>query len=190
MWSLQTGDGSAHPALGLPSGTVRVVPYDAAWPALLAHEAARLVSILEEYGLSLRLEHTGSTAVPGLAAKPIIDILAGWETEDARTNAIRALESAGYIYRGEQGIPGRDFFRRGDPRQYHLHLTRAGSEFWDDHLTFRDHLRATPEAARAYAALKLALAERYPADRERYTDGKEAFVRATLAEARTPRRDR
>jgi GrpB-like predicted nucleotidyltransferase (UPF0157 family) len=174
-----------HRPLGLASGTVHVVPYDPAWPALFNDEAARLAPVLSAHGVALRLEHTGSTAVSGLAAKPILDILAGWETEDARARAIRALESAGYVHRGEQGIPGRDFFRRGDPRQYHLHLTRVGSTFWNDHLTFRDHLRASPKAAQAYAALKLALAERYPTDRERYTDAKEEFVRGVLATARS-----
>ncbi len=173
-----------HGSLGLASGTVRVVPYDAAWPTLYEAERARLASILAAHDVALQLEHTGSTAVPGLAAKPIIDILAGWKANDERTRAMRALETAGYAHRGEQGIAGRDFFRRGDPRQYHLHLVRVGSTFWSDHLTFRDHLRHTPDAATAYAALKLALAERYSSDRGRYTDGKEEFVRAALASAR------
>ena len=176
------------PSLGLASGTVRVVPYDPAWPALFVAEAARIAPFLAAHRLTLELEHTGSTAVPGLSAKPILDLLGGWVHAAERDAAIVALEAAGYEYRGEQGIPGRDFFRRGEPRQYHLHLTHVGSAFWDDHRTFRDYLRATPAAAAAYAALKEALAARYPTDRERYIDGKANFVTVTLAEARATMR--
>ena len=122
--------------------------------------------------------------MPGLAAKPILDILAGRYEEESREPTIAALQAAGYIYRGEQGISGRDFFRRGDPRQYHLHLTTVGSQFWWDHLAFRNSLRGKPRAAAEYAALKIALAERYPRDREAYIEGKTAFVEAILAAAR------
>ncbi|HKO16314.1 MAG TPA: GrpB family protein [Gemmatimonadaceae bacterium] len=173
--------------LGLESGRVRVVPYDADWPALYAAEIARLTPFLQAAGLELVLEHTGSTAVPGLAAKPIVDILAGLPLESAREPAIIALQTAGYVHRGEQGIPGRNFFRRGEPRQYHLHLTRVGSTFWDDHRHFRDWLRTHPVAAAEYAALKQALAARYPTDREAYIDAKTAFVEAVLRTARESR---
>jgi len=177
----------ASRSLGLESGTVRVVPYDPAWRTLFDAEIARIAPFAAAHEILIRLEHTGSTAVPGLAAKPILDILAGYDGDGERTRAIRALETAGYTYRGEQGIPGRDFFRRGEKRQYHVHLTRVGSAFWDDHLTFRDHLRATPTAAEAYAELKLDLAARYPTERELYIEGKTEFVRETLARARGKR---
>jgi GrpB-like predicted nucleotidyltransferase (UPF0157 family) len=166
--------------LGLESGRVRVVPYSTAWPALYAAEAARLASVLESAGVAVRLEHTGSTSIPGLGAKPIVDILAGLEREDDRGAAIIALRGAEYVHRGEQEIPGRDFFRRGNPRQYHVHLTRVGSAFWRDHLAFRDWLRAHPDVAAAYMALKTQLAERYPADREAYIRGKTSFVERVL----------
>jgi GrpB-like predicted nucleotidyltransferase (UPF0157 family) len=167
-------------ALGLESGTVRVVPYDAEWPALYAAEVARLQPFLVAHALSLRFEHSGSTSVPGLSAKPIIDILGGRVTDDERPRAIAALTAAGYVYRGEQGIPGRDFFRLGDPRQYHLHLTTVGSAFWHDHRAFRDFLRAHPDASAEYAALKQELAARFPFDRESYINGKTAFVQRIL----------
>ena len=171
-------------SLGLESGVVRLAPYDTAWPAMYVAEVARLAPILLEHGVTLTLEHTGSTAVPGLAAKPILDILAGREAAGDRSAVIAALVAGGYTYRGEQGISGRDFFRRGDPRQYHLHLTTVGSTFWHDHRSFRDHLRAHADAAAAYEALKRALAARYPRDREAYIEGKTAFVQAIVAEAR------
>jgi GrpB-like predicted nucleotidyltransferase (UPF0157 family) len=173
--------------LGLESGRVRVVPYDTAWPTIYAAEMARLAPVLKAAGVRLVLEHTGSTSVPGLGAKPIIDILAGLEREDDRAAAIAALVHAGYVHRGEQEIPGRDFFRRGDPRQYHIHLTCVGSSFWRDHLTFRDWLRTHPDAAAAYMALKTQLAQRYPADREAYIRGKTSFVESVLQAARPDR---
>jgi GrpB-like predicted nucleotidyltransferase (UPF0157 family) len=171
-------------SLGLESGTVRLVPYDRAWPVLFAVERARIEAALAARGVSLAIEHTGSTAVEGLAAKPVLDMLAGRSAHQDRAAVIAALESAGYLHRGEQGIAGRDFFRRGEPRAYHLHLAEIGGDFWNEHLTFRNHLRAHPDVAAAYGALKLELAERYSRDRESYIDGKTAFVRDVLERER------
>ena len=171
----------ARDALGLESGTVRVVAYDARWPELFRAEAARIASVVGPLGLEI--EHTGSTSVPGLAAKPIIDMLAGRPPEAPLEPYVRALEAAGYAHRGEQGIPGRHFFRRGDPRSYHLHLAAHGGRFWCDQLAFRDRLRADPALRDAYAALKRALAARHPRDREAYIEGKSDFVREVLARA-------
>lgn len=173
--------------LGLEAGTVRLVPYSPRWGALFEAEVRRLAPFLDAAGVALRLEHTGSTSVPGLCAKPIIDILAGLAREEDRRQAIAALQAAGFTHRGEQEIPGRDFFRRGVPRQYHLHLAEAGGPFWRDHLDFRDWLRRNPGAAAAYGALKESLASRFPLDREGYIAGKTAFVMATLREARAGR---
>jgi GrpB-like predicted nucleotidyltransferase (UPF0157 family) len=168
----------------LASGVVRVVPYAPAWPGLYTAEVARLEPILLSHGVALAFEHTGSTAVPGLAAKPVLDILAGRRAENERAPAVAALEAAGYLYRGEQGIAGRDFFRRGEPRQYHIHLVAIDSPFWHDHRSFRDYLRAHPNAAADYAKLKGELATRFPNDREAYINGKTAFVESILAAAR------
>lgn len=165
-------------ALGLASGTVRVVVYDPAWPLLFAQEAHRIRGFLGE--LPIALEHTGSTAVSGLAAKPILDILGGHPPDVDVSSYIAAMERAGYVHRGEQGIPGRHFFRRGDPRSYHLHLAVRDGSFWREHLGFRDALRGDPRLRAEYEALKLALAERYPSDRESYINGKTTFVRNVL----------
>jgi GrpB-like predicted nucleotidyltransferase (UPF0157 family) len=175
-------------SLGLESKTVRLVPYDAAWPGLFVAERQRLDAILRQEGITLAIEHTGSTSVPGLAAKPILDILAGASDPASLARAIDTLQRADYIYRGEQGIPGRHFFRRGNPRQYHVHLTLTGSDFWHDHLLFRNHLRANPEVAAEYVALKYELARRYPFDRESYIEGKTEFVHRILREASGPTR--
>jgi GrpB-like predicted nucleotidyltransferase (UPF0157 family) len=171
-------------ALGLDSGVVRLVPYDPRWAELFVEERERILAIAESAHVSIVLEHTGSTAIRGMIAKPVLDILAGRSPSTSRETAIDVLRRVGYLYRGEQGIPGRDFFRRGDPRQYHVHLAEIGSTFWDDHRLFRDFLREQPEEAAAYAALKRDLAEQYPFDRESYINGKTEFVRAVLVKAR------
>ena len=169
--------------LGLESGVVRLVPYDSAWPQMFRDEAARIEKFLREHDVQLALEHMGSTAVPGLSAKPVLDILAARADTTPRDLAIGAIVAAGYVYRGESGIPGRDFFRRGDPRSYHIHLTTVDSTFWREHRAFRDYLREHAAAAAEYAQLKAALAQRFPNDRESYIEGKTEFVRCILAKA-------
>lgn len=168
-------------ALGLESGTVRVAPYDSTWPTLFAAEAERMAQRFGAAGLPLVLEHTGSTAVPGLAAKPVLDILAGYPERATVPVYIEVLTQAGYVHRGEQEIPGREFFRRGNPRAYHLHLTAIGSTFWKDHLAFRDRLRADDTLRDAYAALKADLTARLPRDREAYITAKTSFVDKVLS---------
>jgi GrpB-like predicted nucleotidyltransferase (UPF0157 family) len=167
-------------SLGLESGTVRVAAYDSAWPSLFAAEAGRLRHCFAAAELPLIIEHTGSTAVPGLAAKPVLDILAGYQEGASLPAYIEVLTEAGYVHRGEQEIPGREFFRRGNPRAYHLHLAAIDSPFWRDHLTFRDRLRTDDTLRDAYAALKRDLAARFPRDREAYIAGKESFVNRVL----------
>jgi GrpB-like predicted nucleotidyltransferase (UPF0157 family) len=169
-------------SLGLESGTVRLVAYDPTWAALFAAEAQRIRAELGP-DLPLALEHMGSTAVPGLVAKPILDLLGGYPPGTRVERYIAALVRAGYAHRGEQGIPGREFFRRGEPRAYHLHLAVQYGPFWREHLAFRDALRAQRAVCEAYAALKLDLARRYPRNREAYIEGKSAFVRQVVAEA-------
>lgn len=169
-------------SLGLASGTVRLVMHDPAWATLFVAEAERLRAALGPE-LPLALEHMGSTAVPGLVAKPILDLLGGYPAGAAVEPYIQALVRAGYVHRGEQGIAGREFFRRGEPRAYHLHLTARSGAFWREHLAFRDALRSRPAVREAYAALKLELARRHPRDREAYIEGKGAFVRRVVSEA-------
>lgn len=166
-------------SLGLESGTVRLSESDHAWPRMFAAEAK---AIRAELGpaLPLELEHMGSTAVEGLIAKPILDVLGGYPPGACVSAYIEALVRAGYTHRGEQGIPGREYFRRGDPCAYHLHLAVYDGMFWREQLAFRDALRRAPSVRDAYAAIKMQLAERFPRDREAYTDGKNAFVRSVV----------
>jgi GrpB-like predicted nucleotidyltransferase (UPF0157 family) len=169
-------------SLGLESGAVRLVPPDPTWPAMFAAEAQRIHAALGP-DLPLTLEHIGSTSVPALAAKPILDIIGGYPPGAELDRYVAALVRGGYVHRGERGIPGREFFRRGDPRAYHLHVVVKGGALWRAHLAFRDTLRTQPAVREAYAALKQELARLYPRDREAYIDGKAAFIRRVVADA-------
>jgi GrpB-like predicted nucleotidyltransferase (UPF0157 family) len=169
-------------SLGLPSGTVHLAPADPAWAAAFAAERERLWAALR--GLAAVVEHVGSTAVPGLPAKPILDLLIGRPAGSEVAAYVAALEAAGYRYRGEHGIPGRHYFVRdaSDKRRtHHIHLVEHDGELWRSHLAFRDYLRRVPARAAAYAALKQELAERHRNDRAAYTAGKSAFIAETLA---------
>lgn len=167
--------------LGLESKAVRVVPYDARWPALFEAEAERLANAVAAAGLpALAIEHVGSTSIRGLAAKPILDIAAGYESTTAPAAYVAVLESLDYTHRGDGGIPGREFFRRGALRSHHVHLVARGGEHWRRYLDFRDALRADAALRDAYAALKADLAARFPRDRDAYIEGKTTFVERVL----------
>ena len=165
-------------SLGLESGTARLVEYDDRWPFLFRAEAARILAAASE--LQLTLEHVGSTAVPGLCAKPVLDILAGYTGAVPALACVAPLERAGYEHRGDAGIVGHQFFRRGQPRAYHIHLVELGGRLWREYLAFRDYLRSDTRAAVEYADLKRQLAARHPRDREAYISGKSSFVVAAI----------
>ena len=164
--------------LGLQSGTVQVVAYDDRWPELFRAESSRLLQASGD--LPLSLEHIGSTAVPGLCAKPVLDILAGHPGTIAALAYVPPFQRAGYEHRGDGGIPGHQFFRRGQPRAYHIHLVEKDGQLWRQYVAFRDYLRTNVDAAQQYAELKQALAARFPRDREAYIEGKAAFVTEAL----------
>jgi GrpB-like predicted nucleotidyltransferase (UPF0157 family) len=163
---------------------VTIVDYDLAWPERFQAESARIMAATR--GLIVTIEHFGSTSVPGLAAKPIIDLLAGVMALADADQAIAPIESLGYIYvpQYEDIFPERRYFRRTDGERptHHLHVVEIGSDFWERHLRFRDLLRADPELAGRYAALKRELAARYGRDRVGYTDAKTEFIEAAMKE--------
>ena len=133
------------------------------------------------------IEHVGSTAIPGLAAKPVIDIVVSVTSLADDEAKISALSALGYDCRGENGIPGRLFFRKGlveFKRTHHLHLVEVGHEQWVSMLAFRDYLRSHPGDAQRYESLKRALAEKFRDNRRAYTNGKAEFVHAVLAKAK------
>lgn len=167
-------------AVGLPRGAVRVVPYRAEWKALFEEEAARLRALLGADALAI--EHTGSTAVEGLDAKPVIDLLVGVRDLSGARGWIPRLEAEGYEFRPDTGVPDRLFFAKGARtlRTHHLSLAEPGSDFYRDHLLFRDYLRAHPAAREEYRALKHRLAREFADDRASYTEGKSDFVKNIL----------
>jgi GrpB-like predicted nucleotidyltransferase (UPF0157 family) len=115
-----------------------------------------------------------------MCAKPVLDMAAGRPRGASTEDYVAALERAGYEHRGERGVPGRQFFRRGQPKAYHIHLVEEGGPLWRDCLAFRDYLRAQAEAARRFADVKRVLAARFPRDREAYTNAKSSHIREIL----------
>jgi GrpB-like predicted nucleotidyltransferase (UPF0157 family) len=174
-----------HPSLGLARGTTVLRDYDDRWPGEFMSEAEALRSILGE--LVVAIEHIGSTAVPGLAAKPVIDIAIAFSGPAATAEAARRLHAAGYEGGEDMGDDGGIIFAKGlESRRTHiLHLVEAGTDQWHRWLAFRDALRADEARRRAYVALKRDLAARFPLDRPSYVGAKAAFIRATIA-ARPP----
>jgi GrpB-like predicted nucleotidyltransferase (UPF0157 family) len=164
--------------LGLEPGVVRLVEYDARWPDLFVAEEQR---IRGQCGtLALRLEHIGGTSIPHMCSKPVLDIAAGRPPDAPIHDYIAAFTQAGYDHRGERGVPGREYFRRGQPRSCHVHLVEEGGPLWRDYLAFRDYLRAHGEAARQLADVKRVLAARFPQDREAYLTAKSLHVQEIL----------
>jgi len=159
---------------------VRIVPYDAVWPELFEKERGILEGLLAQW-LVGPIEHVGSTAVPGLAAKPVIDIMAAVESLGASRPAISALEAVDYVYFPYQPEQKHWFCKPSAVfRTHHLHLVPFGSRSWIERLAFRDFLRRDSVTAGEYAELKRQLATRYEFDREAYTEAKGPFIQRIL----------
>jgi len=173
--------------IGKMSLPVKMANYDPNWPKLFEKEKNLILGAIGH--VIVRTEHIGSTAVPGLGAKPIVDILVAVNhLSDAKT-CIEPLKRIGYKYkpRLEADIPERRFFGKGAPpkeQHYHLHMVELMSDFWERHLLFRDYLRTHPEAAQEYQKLKKQLAAKYGRNREGYTDAKTPFIESVVAKAR------
>ena len=182
---------------------ITIADYDPAWPEIFARERGEILRVCGAAPF-VRIEHMGSTAVPGLAAKPIIDIMPGLRSLDDAPALIAPLAAIGWEYVPEYeqampelndpGMPFRRYFRkdRGGARFGHMHMVETTSDFWRDQLLFRDYLRAYPAEAAAYAALKRDLAANFNANitpasnvNVGYTDAKTDFVLACLDRARS-----
>ncbi|MHB8246795.1 MAG: GrpB family protein [Acidimicrobiales bacterium] len=167
---------------------VEIVEYDPSWPSMFADEAARIAGALGDQLLGI--EHIGSTAVEGLAAKPVIDIQVGVRSLGATPRLVEAMGRLGYAYvpELEAEMPNRRYFRKtaGGIRTHQVHLVeRADTDWWDRHVAFRDWLRSHPEDAAAYAALKDELARAHRNDRHAYTDEKTGFIDTIVKRTRT-----
>jgi len=167
------------------SDPVIIVDYDPRWPQRYDAERGQILTAIGPW--TAAIEHIGSTSVPGLGAKPIIDIMVAIRSLDDAAHCIEPLRALGYRYHPEfeDTLPERRYFNRG-PRDdhYHLHMVEPTSGFWERHLLFRDYLRTHRETAQEYERLKRALAAQYRDDRSGYTDAKTEFITTIEQKAR------
>lgn len=163
---------------------ILIVHYDPHWPQEFDGEKTRIQTAIGPQIIAL--EHIGSTAVVGLAAKPVIDLMAAVKTLRDVQSCIQPMIELGYEYISEfeTVMPERRYFRKGMPRTHQVHLVELQSEFWTRHILFRDYLRSHPETARAYGQLKRDLAIKFREDRNAYTDAKTEFIQMVEAKAR------
>lgn len=170
---------------------ISIVPYDSNWPEMFEKEASFLRNKLPHH-LVKKIEHFGSTAVPGLSAKPIIDMLVEVTSlEETKKTIIPLLKAEGYEYFwrpafGDNGPPYYAWFIKRDARgkrTHHIHMVEADSELWD-RLYFRDYLRQYPREAKKYELLKRKLAAKYITDRVKYTKEKSEFILAITKKAK------
>ena len=165
--------------LGLRQKIVRLEEPNPRWTEAFAVEAGRIEKALGPTALAI--EHVGSTSVPNIAAKPILDILLGVAVPVDVAAVAGAFATIGYEHATWAGVPGHEVFGKGDPRTHLIHAVPFKGAAWGRMLGFRDALRSDPALAAEYAALKQNLATRFPDDRSVYTDGKSAFVARVLA---------
>ena len=156
---------------------IYMVPHDPEWRQEFEREAAQITAVLG--GGVVTVHHIGSTAIPGIYAKPVLDMLLVVQNHAELDEKQVQMEALGYIALGEFGIPGRRYFRRdnaeGD-RTHQVHAFEAGSPQIDRHLAFRNYMIAHPDIARQYSDLKRELAAKHPNDIEAYMDGKDEFI--------------
>ena len=173
----------------MPTSSYRIVDYDPRWPQLFQQEKSSIVAALSIH--SDRVEHIGSTAIPGLGAKPIIYLMVGIPSStklDEIQQFLQPLQSIEYEHRGET-VPGTLYIRKAEPRRYNLHMTEHGGDFWVEHLLFRDYLRSHEDLAHRYEDLKRQLIAKMGPEPERaayaaYNDGKATFINSVLEQAR------
>jgi GrpB-like predicted nucleotidyltransferase (UPF0157 family) len=160
------------------SRPIILVPHDPTWPKLASEEASRITLVLGDELIAIH--HIGSTAIPGIKAKPILDLLGEVQRIEFFDERPELLGQLDYRARGEMGIPGRRYFSKSanGPRTHHIHFFQSGDPNIDRHLLFRDYLLAHPEAAAEYERLKVVLAARFPEDITGYTDAKTEFIQA------------
>jgi len=175
--------------IGLRRGTVKLVAHNPKWAECFSEEKELLLKTLGQKILDLR--HIGSTAIPGILAKPILDILAAVRTLADVEAFTEDLKKVGYEDKGDGGVLGRRFFVKGGEanRTHHLNFCEMNSFFWESHLVFCDYLQRHTDAAKQYSALKQGLADKFPNDRGAYTTGKVEFVRSILNRAMNKPRD-
>ena|SRR4030042_1597265 len=164
----------------LDSEEIELISHKEEWSQKFTNEKELLLNVFNGY--FNQIEHIGSTSVPGLDAKPIIDIAVLINDIKDVPEIIEPLSKLEYLYKGEYDLPGRHFFVKGNPRQFHLHIVDGNTEYWKQWITFREILRGNKNIRIKYQELKKNLAMRYLSDRENYTKGKSDFINTVLKE--------
>ena len=169
--------------LGLSNDKISLMPDDEFWRKEFKKEKMIIQKNVTE---EIIIEHIGSTSIPNIPAKPIIDISIGINSEIGVKGIIKSLEEVGYIYKGENGVSGRYYFVKGRPenRKYHIHMYDVNHPDWKNHLLFRDYLINNEELAKEYGDLKLRKWKSHKGDRKGYTESKDNFIQKVLKEAK------
>ncbi|QHW30549.1 GrpB family protein [Paenibacillus rhizovicinus] len=167
--------------LGLPSGSVFLVPWTEQWNTEYQEEAKRITGEIQPHLLAVH--HIGSTAVPGLSAKPVIDIAIELPSFEAGLRCVPGLTRIGYAYKGTNILPDRHYFNKGEPRTHQIHMYRTGSEYLRKQLLFRDYLRKHAAARAGYQQLKEQLIQNNGSDKYAYSDAKTDFVLSMIMKA-------
>lgn len=184
-WAITVEDYVRNDSDVLAKDHVDIVPYNQEWPHQAKIEIDKLRAVLPLNRI-IDIQHVGSTAIPGLAAKPIIDIqMAVTSLEEMKVIAVPALQKLGYEYWDDNPDHERMFFVKGMPpfgekRTHHVHIVEPTSKHWQGKILFRDYLISHPNIAKEYQELKFKLAQQYTYDREQYTDAKSEFVNKIL----------
>ena len=167
--------------IGLKRGVVKIVGHRTEWAILYNTESEKLKYCIGD--IAVDIQQVGSTAVPGLISKPIIDIAIAVHSRESIAAVVKRLTDVGYIDRGDQGASGGYLMvKESEPnvRIFHIHIVEKADTQWRNYIIFRDCLRRDAETREEYARLKKTLAEKFPTDREAYTSGKEQFIRTVL----------
>lgn len=170
--------------LGLKRKTVKLFLYTPEWTKSFKKEKKGLQNILGD--VAVDIQHFGSTAIPSLPAKPIIDILIAVSNLKNIDEFMTPLKKLGYEYRRDAGVPGRLFFAKRSKTKitHHLHFVKINSRSWKDNLLFRDYLQKHKKVTNEYANLKRELEKKFSSDRESYLLGKEKFIKKVIKEAK------
>ncbi len=168
-----------HSVLGLENNVVRLSDHSSLWADLYREEEKRITAAIGH--LIIDLQHIGSTAIPGIKAKPILDMLAGVAQLEKALLCKAPLEATGYDYIALAGIANDYVFGKGVPRTHYLHVVKYGGAKWANHLCFRDRLRRDPELAQAYEKLKEELSRKFSDSHAKYHDAKSKFINKVVA---------
>ncbi|TFG11015.1 GrpB family protein [Candidatus Heimdallarchaeota archaeon] len=169
--------------IGLKRGIVELKTYNPKWREFYEQESKVISSQISDFLVDI--QHIGSTAIPGIIAKPIIDIAVAINSLENIAKIIEPLSEIGFVYRGEQGIPDRHLFIKGgeELRTHHIHVMHKSHYEWKKHILFRDYLLNHPEEVQKYSELKRRLEKQFKQDRESYTESKSEFIEGILEKA-------